>query len=88
MRMNTETKRNYADCDRRGSQLVRILIIIDCMKRLNYLSLTDIAWNLSRNKIVVSDRTLRRDLAVLVKLNWCNPDDHDGKTVWRWTKDR
>ena len=86
---DTVAKRDWSASDRRGAQLHRVLIIVECLRRLNHASLADIRWNLSRNKIEVNDRTLRRDLATLTSLNWVEPGEgHDGKTAWHWKKGR
>lgn len=38
-------------------------------------------------RLSVSERTLRRDLAVIVRLGWAEPSENQfGTTLWRWTK--
>lgn len=74
--------------ERRGVQIARMLLVVDILKRLNHATLAELQWNLGRSGVRVCDRTLRRDLAILARLNWCKPKTGvKDKTVWKWTKE-
>lgn len=74
--------------ERRGVQIARMLLVVDILKRLNHATLAELQWNLGRCGVRVCDRTLRRDLAILVRLNWCKPKTGvKDKTTWKWIKE-
>lgn len=70
---------------RRGVQIERMLILIDVLRDQPSVTLADLKRKV---KPKVCERTIRRDLAILTRLNWTRPiDGTAGETRWQWVKD-
>lgn len=77
-------RRNWNSSERICKQLSRLILIADKLRAAGELSLTDLA----EMDPDTCDRTYRRDLAVLTRMEFCEPTENAaGKTVWKWTKD-
>lgn len=77
-------KRNYAATGRRCVQVRRTFQIIEILKSYPH-SLSQLRSKIG--KLSVSERTIRRDLTVLVRLGWVEPFENQfGTTNWRWVK--
>jgi hypothetical protein len=65
-------------------QLTRLMMVSEKLRSAGELSLSE----LEQMDPDTGSRTYRRDLAVLTRLDWCEPTETpSGKTVWKWTKD-
>lgn len=77
-------RRNWNASERTCKQLSRLMLIADKLRTVGELSLSDMA----AMDPDTCERTYRRDLAVLTRMEWCEPTENAaGKTVWKWTKD-
>lgn len=70
---------------RRGLQIQRTLQVIDLMREKHSVSLSELQDSI---KPKVCERTLRRDVIILMNMGWVNPiDDANRGTRWVWVKD-
>lgn len=77
-------KRNYGENLRRCDQLVRLVQTCLAIRRLGSTTLPQLRFKLDS---ALSQRTIRRDLAVLMRLGWIEPSDNDdGETIWTWSR--
>lgn len=76
--------RDWNASERICKQLTRLMLVAEKLRTAGELALADLE---SMDPDTCS-RTYRRDLAVLTRMDWCEPaETAAGKTVWRWTKD-
>lgn len=77
-------RRRYGENLRRCEQLERLLRTIIAIRQLRSATLPQLRFELDS---ALSERTVRRDLAVLMRLGWIHPDENDaGETVWTWSR--
>lgn len=69
---------------RRGVQIERMFRVIEIMRKRPSVTITDLQKHI---RPTVSERTIRRDLEILTRLNWCVPVGDGLKTRWKWTKE-
>lgn len=79
-----EKRRNWNSSERICKQLSRLMLVADKLRTAGEIALSELAAMDPETCI----RTYRRDLAVLTRMEWCEPTENAvGSTVWRWTKD-
>ena len=70
--------------ERRGRQIERMLLLIDLLKTVPGLHVSQMA-----DRLRVCQRTIRRDLDILCRLNWVTPAENTvGQTIWNWLRDK
>lgn len=68
--------------ERRGVQITRMLVMIRILERSSSVTIKDIR---RKFKGAVCERTVRRDLMILLDLRWIEPIPGEGnETRWRW----